>query len=273
MRLILSLFTLILISSASSQAFEQFQREAITCFKKQDYACTEKNLRKALKKEPGHPRAATAWSDLGTALRRMGKPDEALKAYEQGLAIAPEDIGILSNRASLKRVMEDYEGSLADYNEMIRLDPDNSDAYMERSGTKGRMGDMEGEEADLTKAVEVDPFNFKASTNLAILKKRAGRYDEALADLNKIIKHHPDEVIPYNNRADLIMTMGGDLDEAMKDINHAVKMDPSYGNGFITRAEIWLAMGNKTEARADLEHAVSLGESREEFKDLFAQCE
>jgi tetratricopeptide (TPR) repeat protein len=263
---------LLLAFCSTAQRFEELQQQAHACFQKKDHPCAVKLLKKALKQEPNHPRAALAWSDIGTALRRMDKDREALEAYDKAVAMAPDDVGILANRATLKRKMKDLDGALADQNEVLRITPTNSNGYMERATTKGRMGDTAGEEADLVRAVEIDQKNFKAGVNLALLRKRAGRYEEALSDLNGIIERHPKEVIPYNNRADLIMTMGGDLQAALKDIEHALKLAPTYSNGYITRAEIRLAMGDKKKALEDLEQAVKLGEDQAEFQHLFDQC-
>lgn len=258
--------------AAPAQSFEELQDAATACFKQEDYDCTIKNLRKALKKDPTHAKAAVAWADIGTSLRRTGKREEAMEAYNEALRISPEHVKILMNRASLKRQQGDLQGSLTDYGRVIGLAPENSEAYMERANTKERLGDTLGEEADLVQAVKVAPKDHKVAVNLARLKKRTGRFDEARADLDRIIAEHPEEPIPYNNRADLLVVTNGDLEQALRDVQKAIELKPDYGNAYVTRAEIALAQGRKADAKADLDKAVDVGEKKEGLAELYEKC-
>jgi tetratricopeptide (TPR) repeat protein len=66
------------------------------------------------------------WAMLGRANLAAGSPTLALSAFNESLAIEPEQADVLALRGSLLRKIDDLVGALVDYQLAQRLDPDNA---------------------------------------------------------------------------------------------------------------------------------------------------
>jgi Flp pilus assembly protein TadD len=70
-----------------------------------------------------HPRDADAWANLGNALSALGRNDEALRAFEQSVLIAPNN-GLSQRNLALQYLQQnDFSDAVAHAREAARLTP------------------------------------------------------------------------------------------------------------------------------------------------------
>lgn len=71
------------------------------------------------------PRDATAWANLGQALLESKHLDEARKALDRALELAPDNLSALQSLSSLLWQKEDYAAALPIFERLAKLDPQN----------------------------------------------------------------------------------------------------------------------------------------------------
>jgi hypothetical protein len=92
---------------------------------REDWAVAEASYRAALQRKP---RLAPIWTQLGHALHRQGRQQEALEAYRESDRIKPNDADTLHQIARMLRDLKQEEASLKVYERVLSLDPALADA-------------------------------------------------------------------------------------------------------------------------------------------------
>jgi len=131
----------------------------------------EGDFREALRLAPEN---VEAWTNLGVVLNRLGRSEEAVRAWERAGAIEPRAVWPrmfiarhLSRRGENARALALHDG-------VIRQKPDMAMAYLYRAAARQRTGDLAGVEADLARAAALDPFLTDAHTSLGRLREQRG---------------------------------------------------------------------------------------------------
>jgi tetratricopeptide (TPR) repeat protein len=83
--------------------------------------------------QAGCPRDPKLFDWIGQVLSRAGDQAGALAAYEQAIALAPDEPHFIFNRATVRRFLGDLMGAEADYDRVIALRPDDYEAHLNRS--------------------------------------------------------------------------------------------------------------------------------------------
>jgi tetratricopeptide (TPR) repeat protein len=274
MKNILILLTVLCFSlstTINAQSTKYYEQQISECVSKGDYNKAEGILKKWISEVPADSEHLyLLYTNLGTMQRRNGKKEEALNSYNKAYELTKDKIIVLSNRASLKRQLDDLSGSLEDYNNAIEIE-ENENLLMNRSYTYKLLGDTLACETDLLRVLEISPNNFMAMTNLMNIKVHRGEKKEALDFYNKTILKNPGEPLLYNNRADVRLKLG-DYENALIDVNKAIAMEKKYDNAYVTRAEIYIAMGDRKRGLKDLQKAVKLGNSSTYVIELIDEC-
>ena len=71
------------------------------------------------------PETCACWSNLGMALRALGRKDEGLAVLRQGARVCPRSIELNYNLGNALKEAGDHEGALKHYRAAWTLDPDN----------------------------------------------------------------------------------------------------------------------------------------------------
>jgi Tfp pilus assembly protein PilF len=142
-------------------------------------------------KSPSH---AGAQNNLGKALMRAGRSEQARVRFEAALAIDPGEVEAHNNLGSLLRETGRVAEALAHF------------------------------EAALNRA----PQHVGARHNLAMTRAETGQLDEGLAQLEAILRGQPEIAHVWNSYGALLF-QSDRLDEAAQAFATAVSLDPSYG--------------------------------------------
>jgi predicted O-linked N-acetylglucosamine transferase (SPINDLY family) len=115
--------------------------------------------------------AADARMKLGTAMKRLGRVNDAVSLFQQAIALTPDD-----------------------------FEPHNrlADAFWEN-------GDMDEALAGCRQAVQIHPAEAKAYNNLGNVFVECGRLDDALASFDKAAELQPSDSVALSNKVFIIM--------------------------------------------------------------------
>ena len=138
------------------------------------------------------PRAAAQntaadYVKIGNAEHAKGKLKEAIAAYDQAIALDPNDATAYGDRGSCKREQEDYKGAEADLDRAIALNPKLPFAYGNRGLVRHMLDDETGAKADADRAVLLAPNDAHAYLFRGMIENTGGNASDALADGNRAI--------------------------------------------------------------------------------------
>ena len=71
-----------------------------------------------------HPETCACWSNLGMALRTLGRKDEGLKVLREGVRVCPRSVELNFNVGNALKDVGDHEGALKYYRAAWTLKPD-----------------------------------------------------------------------------------------------------------------------------------------------------
>lgn len=174
-------------------SFEACHLAAVAAAGKGEWPAAEAWERRALALEPRHVEALT---NLGAILRRLGRPEEALAAYDQALAVSPDAEATHAARANLLNDLQRWAEALASA-ERGGGHPVASNARGNALTGLGRLREaVAAYEAALTAA----PGYFNAAYNLAKTRFDLGEAAAALEVYDKALALAPDAAVAHIGR-------------------------------------------------------------------------
>jgi len=152
----------------------------------------------------------------GDALRLLERHAEAVVAYDEAIALRPDDPQAWNHRGiALQELGEDAE-ALASYDQALRLRPDSAAALANRSAALRGLGRMEEAIASARRALALDPDNLGAHSSLGQSLRILGRIDEALVHFEATIALTPDDGPRRFNRATCLL-LAGDFENGWRE--------------------------------------------------------
>lgn len=148
------------------------------------------HYREAVRIDPGH---AAAWNSLGGALLKQGKPLDALGPISEALRIDPRYAKALYNLGLALRSLHRTEEAAARYREALALDPRYAEASYSLAVILFEQGRDDEAEARFRDALASNPDLGDVRLGLGMVLVRRGKLDEAAAQLGEAARLHPDD--------------------------------------------------------------------------------
>jgi tetratricopeptide (TPR) repeat protein len=149
-------------------------------------------LREAIRLQPDY---AMAHHNLGQALARQGKLEEAIAAYREAIRLEPDYADSHFNLGIALRIQGKPEEAIAEYREAIRLEPDYVKPHLNLGYALGKQGKSEEAIAEYREAIRLQPDYALAHYNLGRVLHDQGKLEEAIA-----CWHHLLEIAPTDSR-------------------------------------------------------------------------
>ena len=116
MRNILSLTLLFIAIAIKSQNFNSICQKGIGHIKDNNYAPAVECFEEAVAYRSGNSEKIYALANLAYSYQMLNELPSALKEYERALAIIPDELTLLQQRANIYLQLDSTERALADYN-------------------------------------------------------------------------------------------------------------------------------------------------------------
>ncbi|WP_343527657.1 tetratricopeptide repeat protein [Sphingomonas sp.] len=218
----------------------------------------------------------------------MGKPAEAMKAYDRAIAAGAEGF-IYLNRA-MRRPKSDVAGRRADFDAALRLEPDNEEAITGKANFLAETGDLPGAIAVYSKLLASKPDQIDALVGRGMAYSRQGdaaradadfrhardkasqptelnamcwnkatagiALESALADCNASLAK-ADDAATLDSRG-LVQLRLNHPDEAIVDYDKALARNDRNASSLFGRAIAWARKGDKAKSDADAAAAIKL---------------
>lgn len=232
----------------------------------------------------GHPKAPACWTNLGAALRKLGRNDEALKVLRQGTRLCPETADLnynlgtaLAEAGDHERALERYRAVLARNPEhlhaavacgqalvqlerlepavdhlpaALRRHPDNVTLYSVLGWALWKLQRPEPAAAAYRRALAIGGAPPACHVNLHLALSRLGRYAEDERQLRDGLTRHGDS-------AGLLAALGqslidqGRLDAGLQYVDAALALDRDHVDARLGRARAHFLAGRYGAAWPD----------------------
>ena len=151
------------------------------------------------------PQDAFGWKALGAALIKLAQRDTALRPLQRAVALAPQDIGALSNLGFALQVRGRLVQSEVCLRLALRYQPDFASALVNLGATLMRQDRIDDAIAALDRSLVIEPDCAPALHQLAHGQEERGRLVQALADYRKVLaladRRKPHGLAPHQRAA------------------------------------------------------------------------
>lgn len=209
-----------------------------------------------------NPNIASYWSLLGSSYGKLaryyreyyygelGYYEKEISAYEQAIAVNPQDSVLYVQLGLAWRKVGRYEEAITAISKAIEIEPDLPILYNDRAIVYTTSRQYENALADYNQAISLNPLFVRAYNNRGATYDYLEQYDKAIADYNKAISIDPDYASPYKNRGNTYYSLG-QYDKALANFDKAIAIDPKFVDAYYSRSQLNTVLGECEQVEAD----------------------
>jgi tetratricopeptide (TPR) repeat protein len=236
---------------------------------------------KALKINPDN---VEAHHNMAEILRKIRKPEEALKHYYAMIGISEKALKVINankeniseeslikgNKAAVEDLFYAHENiaqilllqrkdkeAIYHYNEVLGLKPDSDSAHTNIGIILVRAGRTREAISHFWKALELNPDSSKAHYNLGLTLAAGGKDEEAIRHYSEVLRIEPASVEAHNNLG-VILAKQNKLKEAVTHFSKALRIDPDNNEALYNLGSALSLQGKTEEAEFYLSKAKKL---------------
>jgi len=183
-----------------------------------------RHFERSLKLKPGSPEVH---NNLGNALSKLGKNDDAIKNYMKALSLRPKFAVAYYNLAAALAQQGQNTQAIAQYRQAVRYKPDYVEAWAHLGISLAEQGDFEQAVSCYLKALDYEPNFILAHGQLGLALARLGRIDDSIEQLRIVLKALPNDKEMHFNIGFLLEHKGQTI-EAVQYYRQALRIDPNY---------------------------------------------
>ena len=170
-----------------------------------------------------------AHNNLGNALYRDGRRDEAIAEYRKALDIKPDYAEALNNLGVVLFAKGDLEAAIAQYRKALDIKPDYAEAIHNLGSALATKGDYGAAIEQYRKALEIKPDYAEARNNLGNALLLNGDLEEAIAQYRNTLKINPRSADAYGQLGQAFLQKG-QTQEAIKAWQESLEIKPEQVN-------------------------------------------
>ena len=189
------------------------------------------------------PDDAELWRCLGNVLIELERAIEAVLSFQHVLRLKPRDWDAANKSGRLLYQLQQWAGALLQFNLCDELQPDHAPTLTIRALCQRHLRRFEDYLADLRRAHALDPADAETCNNIGDALQSLGREDEAPQWLDRSLKLAPDNVKVLNNKAFLLSQLQR-FDEAVAIYDSVKTIDPNNAVADWNVALLHMLQGN-----------------------------
>jgi len=161
---------------------------------------------------------------MGQAYDRLRQPLEALKAYDQAIALDPNFAAAHGNRAAVLADAGMPDEALKSFDRALALNANSGADWLNRGTLLHELGRFDDAIESYGRAIALAPAVAEAHAGLGVALMALARLDDALASLDQAIKLNPAMVAAHKARALTLIAMKRN-DEARVSHDRAAELE------------------------------------------------
>jgi protein O-GlcNAc transferase len=144
------------------------------------------------------------WMLRGTRLHAAGQPENALFAFEQALALSPQDVNTASACATLLSLLDRPAAAYKTLLSMEALLMQDADGAANLAIAAEACGDLAKADAGYARALQLDPAHLRSLNNVGILAAGSSEWDIAIGLARKCVELEPGHAPHHANLAEYL---------------------------------------------------------------------
>jgi tetratricopeptide (TPR) repeat protein len=194
-----------------------------------------------------NPGFATLHLNLGAALAREGRFDEALLAYEDAAALIPGWADAAFNRGNLFYRMGRYEEAVRDFQFVLMSDPGDWEAELNLGNAYAALGRSEEAARSYNKALTLNGSSGKPLVSLGVLAAREGDYTRAVRLFMDAARREPGLSEAFEGAGESYLALGM-YDKAEGAFLRALEISPGNTQAALKLGKFLLATDRPVQA-------------------------
>lgn len=148
------------------------------------------------------PHYALAYYNKGMSLVDLGRPTEAMKAYDSAIQCGVTGVTVMSliDKGNIFLNWKRYQEALSTFNEAIRLDPQEALAYNGKGNALQELRQYQEALSAFNEAIRLEPQEVSAHFNKGNLLYDRGQYKEAIQEYDIALRLSPQDPGISRNR-------------------------------------------------------------------------
>jgi tetratricopeptide (TPR) repeat protein len=213
-----------------------------------------RHFQKALLLGPKFPETHFSFA---AALVKQSKLDEAVVHYKKALKMDPGYIEAYNNMGIALMKQDKNQEAIAQYHKALQINPEYVDAHNNLGSALAKMGKTDEAIEQYNKALQINPDYAKGHHNIGILLYKQGKTSEALELYHKALQIDPDFVEVYNSLG-IVLAKMGKTNEAIKQFNIALHIDPEDTEALFNMGDALVKQGKNEQAINYLNQALQI---------------
>ena len=168
-----------------------------------------------------------AHNNLGNALEKQGRVEEAIKHYMEALRVKPYFAEAHNNLGTALHAQGRMDDAVKHYIEALRIKPDYEHAHYNLGITLQAQGRMDDAVKHYVEAVRIKPDYEHAHYNLGNTLQAQGRMDDAIKHYVEAVRIKPDFAEAHSNLG-IALFHKKDIDGAIEHFRKALQIKPDY---------------------------------------------
>jgi tetratricopeptide (TPR) repeat protein len=172
------------------------------------------------------PPSADAHMNLGAALRRLNRPQEAMQHLRRALELDPDFAEAHASVGLLLASTGEYKKAAESFGRATRLNPTDSENRINLAVALMQMDKLNDALGQLRRAVRIQPDSAVAHTYLSEVLGRLGRFDEARLELKSALALEPNATKLWFRLGEL-SEQQGDIATALDSFQRILELAPN----------------------------------------------
>ena len=207
--------------------------------------------------------SAAGYNNLGNALAKQERIDQAVEAYQQALHVEPTYAEAHYNLGNLFAPQGKLNEAMHHYQEAVRILPDFAEAHNNLGNVLAERDELEDAIQHFRRALELSPGRSGIYLNLANALARQGQLDEAIEHFQQALKIKPDFVEALDHLGSVLAAQGH-LDMAIDHFRQALRIQPEFADAHESLGRALAEQGKRDEAIKHYQEALRIMKSRRE---------
>jgi len=238
----------------------------LTFQRNQDYQSDIAIWEDTVAKAPSNGRAH---NELGVALEKLGRTDEAIAAYLKSVELDPNSVHARANLGNLLAKRGRADDAVDQLHQALRIKPHAADLLCGLGGILVDAGRVDEGLVSLRKSLAIRPDSAEARNNLGNALARQGRFEPAITEFRKALDIKPAFASAHNNLG-LALVKSGRLEDSVKHFQKAVELDAAYTQAQLNLGAALKATGRPAEAISSYREAIANNPNNADFHHSLA---
>ena len=195
--------------------------------------------------------------NIGIIYMKQGKVDEAFKYFSQALRTKPKLVEAHINMGNLLMTQGKVDEAMEHYSEALRLRPDSFAGHKNVGMLLAKQGKVDEAINHYSEMLKIRPNDAEGHFLLGVALAGQGRVDEAVGHFSEALRIKPDYAEAHNNLG-VILEKQGKLDEAISHYSEALRTDPDNLGAHLNLSVILERQGRLNEAIQHLSEVVRI---------------